>query len=221
MRFRRLCRRPFVCVRHVPTLAAALLALSVSVAPAQTPAPAKPPGEPVGPAPASAAAGEEDAKLNPILVVDLDWIRRQSAAARSIEAQAEKIRADLQESFEPRQRALAAEEKALVVLRKSLDANAFEARAARFEKQVRLLRRERRVQAQALRGAISEAREQLERAMQPIFADLMAEREAAIMIDNRSVVISVKALDVTQTAMKRLDAILPSLEVQWPAAATD
>ena len=158
-----------------------------------------------------------DSAADAVLVVNLERIRAQSKAAQSIEQQAERIRIELQQQFDERQMALAAEEKALVALRKTLEAEAFEARAARFEQQVRLLKRERRDQSQALRQVLRRASDRMDLALQPILASIMAERQAVIMIDDRNVVLSAKALDVTQTAINRLDATLPSLEVQWPS----
>ena len=151
-----------------------------------------------------------------ILVVNLTKVRSESLVAKSIERQSAKIGQDLQKGFEERRRALAAEEKALVALRASLDPDAFEARAARFERQVRELKKDRRDQFVALRRTLRNASEKLDQTLRPILAELMAERKASIMIDDRDVVISAVALDVTQIAIKRLDAALPSLEVQWP-----
>ena len=151
-----------------------------------------------------------------VLVVNLTKIRSESQVAKSIQRQSAKIGQELQEGFETRRRALAAEEKALVALRATLDPDAFEARAARFERQVRALKKERRDQFIALRSALRSASETLDKTLRPILGELMAERGATLMIDNRDVVISAVALDVTQIAIKRLDAALPSLEVHWP-----
>ncbi|MEM9726130.1 MAG: OmpH family outer membrane protein, partial [Pseudomonadota bacterium] len=154
-----------------------------------------------------------------VLVVNMERIRRNAAAARSLESQADGIRAALRREFERRRDALSEEEKALAALQKSLEPDAFEARAARFEQQVRVLKLDRRRQGQALQLALRTASEQMDLALQPILAEIMAEREATIMIDNRNVVLSATALDVTQIAINRLDEALPTLEVQWPLAA--
>lgn len=172
-------------------------------------------------APAQAQQGEADAARSAaaggeILVVSLEKIRNQSKASKSLAAQSAAIREQLNRDFREQQRALAAEEKALVALRSTLEPDAFEARAARFEQQVRALKKMRRDQSLALRQALRQANEKVDRVLQPILAALMAERKAVIMIDNRDVVISATSLDVTQNAINRLDAALPSLEVQWP-----
>lgn len=167
-------------------------------------------------APSRAQTAEADAPDSPIVVVSLDKIRAESLAAKSIEQQTAKIRDELRNRFEERRQALAAEEKALVALRATMEPDAFEARAARFEQQVRELKKDRRDQSLALRHSLRIANEQMDRVLQPILAELMAERRAVIMIDNRDVVIGAVSLDVTQAAINRLDAKLPRLEVQWP-----
>lgn len=163
-----------------------------------------------------AAPEESRANLGLVLIVSLERVRAQSEAALSIESQAEAIRQQIQEQLGARQQALAAEEQALVALRRTLESDAFEARAARFEQQVRLLKKDRRDQADALRSALRVASDQMEAALRPILAELMAERGGSVLIDTRNVILSVKTLDITDEVIKRLDETLPSLEVRWP-----
>ena len=167
--------------------------------------------EPPTPRPVTVWAGAESA----ILVVSMDQIRSRSLAAQSIERQAADFRQRLREELDSRREALRAEEKALVSLRDTLDREAFEFRAAEFERQVRQLKEERRRRANQLQAALRRATDALDTALRPILAQIMAERGAAVLIDNRNVVLSATALDVTQVAIKRLDASMPSLEVQF------
>ena len=171
---------------------------------------------PVGDAAFAQAADEASQGGSEILVVNLDKIRAQSQAAKSIEEQTNEIQEKLRSGFEERRKVLAAEEKALVALRGSMDPDAFEARAARFEQQVRALKKDRRDQSLALRRSLRSAGEQMDRVLKPILAEVMTERRAVVMIDKRDVVISAVALDVTEVVIKRLDEKLPRLEVQWP-----
>lgn len=152
-----------------------------------------------------------------ILVVSLERIREQAQASRSIQAQAAEERRQIQDEIGAKQRALEAEERALVALRDTMEPDAFEARAARFEGQVRALKQKRRDRAEALRRALGAATDRLDAALRPILAEIMAERGALVMLENRTVVLSATALDVTAIAIKRLDAALPTLEVDVEA----
>lgn len=198
-------------------IAASLAALLAVSSAAQTPS--ADPTRPVAAAPSASAQ---------VVVISMETVRSQAQAARSVAAQAAQIRGAIEAELEARQQALSAEEQALVALRQELardrggeEASAqFEARAARFEREVRLLKRDRRRIATALRDAVRIALKRLDDVLQPILWEIMEEANAVIMIDEREVVANAKSLDVTGLAIKRLDAALPSLEVQWPPSET-
>ena len=75
----------------------------------------------------------------------------------------------------------------------------------------------------ALQGGISNARTQMERALSPILEKILVERKANLLLDRGLVVVGVNELDITNTAIERLNKALPKVTVTpvapKPAAA--
>jgi len=59
---------------------------------------------------------------------------------------------------------------------------------------------------------------QISDAVQPIIAQVQAEKNASLVLDEGSVIRTSPALDVTATVLQRLNAKLPSVNVNAPAA---
>lgn len=168
----------------------------------------------------SAPVAAQEAIPAPVLIVNMDRIFRDSATAQAVQDQVNALRDATQEDLRARQDALLAEERALVALRATLAADEFAARAERFQEQARALRRERTESGAQLQRALARANTELRGALQPILQQIMVERRAGVLIDNRNVVLSVTALDVTEDAIARLDAAALEIEVRLSEGET-
>lgn len=165
---------------------------------------------------------EESAKaVTPILIVSMDRILRESNSAVAIQQQADALRSRLRSDLAAREEALRAEELELTKLRETLDPERFSQRVADFKEKVRRLKRETNETGAGLQRAVIEANGALKRALQPILLQLMAERRALVMLDEKDVVISATVLDVTQEAVKRLDEAAPDIRVRFPDESGD
>ena len=151
--------------------------------------------------------------LSGVLIVSMDRILRESAAGSSVQEQAEALREGLRGALDDRRKQLRDEERELAQLRASLEREAFDERVADFETKVRELRRDEQRDSGRLQRAVGLARAQLREQLAGILVQLMTERGAGVMIDKKQVLVSANGLDVTDEAIKRLDAVVSRLEV--------
>lgn len=155
-----------------------------------------------------------------VLLVSMERILRDSLAGRSIRQQAETLRDAFRTDREIRREALRDEERALAEQRRQIDRAEFATRVTAFEDKVRSLRRDEQDDGARLQRAVARAHGELEKALAPILFAIMAERAAGVMLnsDEKAVVLFASGLDVTEEAIKRLDEVVPSLEVRLPEA---
>ena len=83
---------------------------------------------------------------------------------------------------------------------------AFEARQTAFQKKVQ--DRQSKIQ-----GGVLQARQQVEKALGPILQGIMAERGANLLLDRTAIVLGTVDIDVTGTAVDRLNKKLPAVKV--------
>ena len=165
------------------------------------------------PAAARQSGDGDNAALSGVLIVSMDRILRESAAGRSVQEQAEALRAKLRGALDDRRKKLRDEERALANLRNTMERDAFDERVADFEAEVRELRRDEQGDSGRLQRAVGLARSQLREQLAGVLVQLMTERGAGVMIDKKQVLVSANGLDVTDEAIKRLDAVVSRLEV--------
>lgn len=149
-----------------------------------------------------------------ILTISVDRILAESRAGAAIAAQAEALSIAIQTDVETRREALRVEELELAADRGGLDRATFDARAAAFRARVTALRAERAERLSALQRAVAAAEASLRATLEPILVSILTERGAMLLLDERQVVLSARALDVTDEAISRLDAALPTLDVR-------
>ena len=102
----------------------------------------------------------------------------------------------------------AAEEKALTDERPGMDAVTFRDKASAFDAKVRRIRAEQEAKAVKLAEENGNAQRQFFAVAQPVLQELMIESGASVMLDRRSLLLSTDAVDVTDTATRRIDAAI-------------
>ncbi len=103
---------------------------------------------------------------------------------------------------------LTGEERALTDERPDLAPEVFRERAAAFDDKVTRIRSEQDAKARALASYQEEERQAFVRAAAPILADLLADLDAAVLLDRRVVLSVADRADVTERAVERIDAAL-------------
>ena len=148
-----------------------------------------------------------------VLVVDMQRIQRDAAAATSVREQSAAMRADLEETIGERARAISVEEAELAELRERMTTAEFRERVREFEKKVFANRDFAQQESAKLQAVLAQASNRLRREIAPILAQLLQEREAKIMLDKSQVILSADTLDVTDEVLRRLNETVPSMRL--------
>lgn len=141
-----------------------------------------------------------------ILTVSPDVLYAQSDFGARISREIEEETAEISAENRRIEAELTAEERELTELRETLSAADFRARAEAFDDKVQRLRREQDEKARALGQRNEEARRALMAAVQPVLLQLMAESGAVAVLDRRAVLLSADAVDITEQAIRRVNA---------------
>jgi Skp family chaperone for outer membrane proteins len=133
-------------------------------------------------------------------------LARERAASQALDLENKQIEA-----------ALIAEEQDLTTRRETLPADEFAALASAFDAKVERIRDEQDDKVRDLSRARDADRQAFLRAAVPVLGDLMGEKGAVAILEKSSVILSLTAIDVTDEAIARVDAVLP-LGIDSPAA---
>ncbi|EAR52170.1 hypothetical protein OG2516_01999 [Oceanicola granulosus HTCC2516] len=177
--------------------AAPVLALLALAAPAALPAQQ---------APATPPVASEGGVRSPVLTIDPELLYSGSAfgdrIARELQAETEALAAENRRITAE----LEAEETSLTERRPTMAPEAFRAEAAAFDEKVQEIRRTQDAKERALNQTVQQAQEQFLAAARPVLGRLMAEYGAAVILDRRTVILGVGAIDITDEAVARIDA---------------
>ncbi len=166
-----------------------------------------------GTAAQQADAGQEASALrSPVLLIDPERLFQESlfgqrvfdelrAESEALAAENRRIEADLTE-----------EERSLTERRPTMEAEAFRQAADAFDAKVQDIRRAQDAKEKALQNAVTEGREAFFAAAQNIIGQLMVDAGSVVVLDRRSVFLSVGAIDITDSALETVNATLGSGE---------
>lgn len=158
-----------------------------------------------GQAPAQDTALADPVPL--ILIVDRARMFAESAFGKA-SFERERVAAALLEAENAGiQAKLVAEEQELTVLRQTLSATEFSARATAFDEKVERIRAEQDAKARDLARLREDDGKAFQRAAVPVLGKLMADRGAQVLLDKSMVILSLSLVDVTDAAIARVDAL--------------
>ncbi len=180
------------------TLVAGMLALAtISFATAASAGPAPQPGIP----------------QPKILVIDRAAILRGSAVGASIVKQVQAYTVQAENDLKGEGNALRADGQALQQQIAILAPDVKARKVHDFEARQAALQQKAQQKQNLIQGGFLQARQQVEQALGPIFQGIMAERGANLLVDRNAVVMSTVDIDITQTAIQRLNQKLPNVKV--------
>lgn len=159
---------------------------------------------------------QQDVVRSPVLMIDFEEVFSRSIFGQRVR---DEVRAETEELAAQNRRieaALDAEEKSLTERRPTMSVEDFRAEAEAFDEKVEGIRQAQDAKERALLQATPEAREALLRASTPIIGQLMADRGGAIVLDRRSVLIAIDAIDITDEAIEAIDAAIGEGESTIP-----
>jgi Skp family chaperone for outer membrane proteins len=168
---------------------------------------------PVGPA----LAADQGA----ILMVSHKRLLNDTAHARALLNAEIELTAELQRRVDAIKAGLTAEEQELARLRPTLEREAFEARVAEFDRNVRSQRRETQKRAAILQNTFRKERLKLVEALGPILEEVRNAHGASVVLNADQALASDPALDVTAEVIDRFNAtvtppLIPDLDTLLP-----
>ena len=159
---------------------------------------------------AGAAQDEATTKrvYSSIAVISREDVFQRSAFGAAMLARSEAERATLLAENQRLDAALETEERDLTARRAIMPSAEFRKLAAAFDERVRGIRAAQDSKAREVGRRADDDRATFARAAAPVLADLMADLGAAVVLDKATVVLSLDAVDITDQAIARIDAVL-------------
>lgn len=157
----------------------------------------------------------------PIMTIDQDALFLRSAWGLRVQADVEHKGRDIADENERLANSFSAEEQELTTLRGTLPAEEFRKRADEFDQRVVEVRRQRDTVARDLQTHADAERSAFFRAALPVLAQLMRERGAIVVLDQRAIFVSAQSADVTDVLIARLNSEIgagPAKPEDTPAA---
>lgn len=155
---------------------------------------------------------------SPVLTINEAQLYAGSAWGRRVQAELEQLSRELAAENDRIYDELAAQEDELTTLRATLPAAEFRERAEAFDAHAQAVRAERQAAVRDLNDKAEAERQNFFAVSVPVFAEVMAERGATVILDQRMVFVSADAVDVTETLTARIDAEIGAGPAAQPGA---
>lgn len=148
-----------------------------------------------------------------IALIDIQLLLRESLAGKDIQRQVDTMRDEFRAQVTKRESDLRSEEQELSRQRAILSPEAFEEKRLEFERKVTEFQKEVQERSSQLEIAVSKARNEILRALVPIYQQVLDERKATMLVDKSQIVLPAPGLDVTTEVIEKLDQKLPGVKV--------
>lgn len=146
--------------------------------------------------------------ISQILTIESERLFSESAFGKSIARQIEEDLAELAAENRSIEAELTAEEKSLTKQRPQMPPQDFRAVADAFDARVQVIRREQLNKELQISKRRDLARTDFLNAVQPVLEDLMRSSQAAVILEKKSTLFSVNAIDVTDQAIEQINQAL-------------
>lgn len=158
-----------------------------------------------GPADAPSAT---TALQSPILTLDRDRLFSETLFGKTVNGRF-KIESDTLIAENLRlEKALETEERDLTDRRASLPATEFQSLAAAFDAKAEQIRTAQEAKSRAIAAARDAEQQRFLEAAIPVLGDLMRETGAVAIFDKNMIILSLRGIDITDSAIARIDAVL-------------
>lgn len=148
-----------------------------------------------------------------ILIVNSDQLFSQSKVGQNVREQIQTLSKKLQSDSVKAENNLKEEAKKLGEQRALLKEEDFAKKVQAFQKKEQETQQSLQARGQALQLGANVARNKVEEAIRPIFADILKTHNANILLDQSTVLAGGVDLDVTAEIVKALDAKLTAVKV--------
>ncbi|PKP84214.1 MAG: outer membrane chaperone Skp [Alphaproteobacteria bacterium HGW-Alphaproteobacteria-2] len=144
----------------------------------------------------------------PIATLDQERLFAESAFGKRLRAEVEARARELATENRSIEAELTAEERALTERRTVLEPEEFRALAEAFDSKVIAIREAQDRKARDLDSYAENERQRFFGLVLPILVEMMREGGVAVIIEERAIVLSTGAIDLTSAAMTRIDALI-------------
>ena len=171
-----------------------------------------------GTAPGVMAQSPQAPLQSPILIIDSERLYKESVYGDQVARELERRGAALAAENRELEATLRAEEQELTDKRPGMAPAEFRELADAFDRKVQNTRRTQEAKGRALAQRLDAERLNFLNAAAPILEQLMREAGAEVILEQRSVFLSATAIDITQTAIDRINA---AITIRTPQSALD
>jgi outer membrane protein len=175
-----------------------LMALAAVPARAQAPAPASPPPPTV------------------VVIADINQILHDAKSAKDVQSQIDRAMADFSKQVSTSENELQQMRDELERERSTLSPDAFSAKSRQYQQRFDALDRTVQGRRQALQQSYNESMTKIENTALQIIAQIAGEHKANMVLTRAAVLFAANNLDITAEVTKRLDAQLPTMQVNLP-----
>lgn len=177
-------------------------------------------GQGYGPLASSANAQTSTPTQMSILTIDQERLFAGSLFGERVAAQINKDLAKLEQEFQRLEADLTAEEQDLTQRRATLPPDDFRLLADAFDEKVQGIRKAQDAKARELDRRLELERAKYYGLINPILTKIMEDLGASVIVDRRAILISVEGVDITDGALRMIDATLGD-GIAPPVAADD
>jgi Skp family chaperone for outer membrane proteins len=154
-----------------------------------------------------------------VVVVDMQRVLQEAAAARELRIVEREERQVLRAELDALTAAFEREEAELTELRERVDRgemerSTFDRRVQEFDQRVRSARQQAQEQSIAFQNRFAEAFAALEKEAMPAIEALMADRGATVVLDRRTVLVAAGTAEITDAVVAELDRLLPAAQAR-------
>ena len=164
---------------------------------------------------AGSAAAAQDQNFGPVVpgvcVYHHDRLLAQSTAGQSLVTGLQRLQQEVQAELAPYEQFIQTESQALQQGQATIPQDQFQQRGRDLEARYREFETLRQTRTGELRYTLAYQQQQIGQAADPILATLYAERGCGILLSADAVLRANPQMDITETAIQRLNAALPSL----------
>lgn len=144
----------------------------------------------------------------PIVTLDQDRLYAQSLYGQRVAREIDAASDVLAKENRALENELEAEERRLTQARPDLPPADFRAQADAFDARVTRTRSEQDAKARVLQGRADQERKIFLSKVLPVLTEIVAERGAVAILDQRAVFLAADSIDITDEALRRIDAVL-------------
>jgi Skp family chaperone for outer membrane proteins len=154
-----------------------------------------------------------------VIYVDSNALYTESKAGQAVASQIGALKKSMEDDLGKKAEKLQLEQKQLEGQQAMLSQDAWQAKVKDAQEKQMGLQREADDKQRQLQSAIQSARAKIWQAAGPVLDDLLKEKQASIVLERMVVLRGTTDIDVTATAVDRLNQKLPTLKIDVPVVA--